>query len=340
MDNNEAHGLTSAPQGQSTSPTSTPPSGDQPIIISSGSTSTNFNGSDNSIGSNNNPSHPFFANHPTQTFSSNASDIIVSEQPQKHSHRKLILILVLVGVIVLCIAIAAVLLVNHFSTLSKIDHFKQSFSSYQNLLEYGSANATTDNSSWFIQQVIQKNYQPSADFNVDEYSSTLLNQHQSFLDASAEISGSLDSSLKDAIKENSTIFSAYMSFLRLGDLNAELMDVYIAQGDDAANQFIGSAIAFTHEDFPILSTMSTALKDYLLVELEIYQIYSAQGCFLGNDLDTACIGTIDAGATGLSLLGTEANQRANYLQNLSIMVASTLKTNTLEVKNQIEDFHE
>ena len=336
MDQNpEGQGQKSVVGNNQPNPTPTAPSG---AIFSGSSAPTGTS----PVGTPNQPtsggSRPFFSHHPAHTFSREMGDIVVVGTAQPQKKRKTGLIIALVLICIAVIGVVITILVSHFTTTSRIEQTKQQFTAYIQLLQYGEGEYQ-DTSEWFIQAVANESDTLPADFDEAGYGTALKQSYETFVELSDDVSSMTTEEYKSKLQENTPAFNNVVSYLRMGDINDEIMNLYVADGRTSAENYISSLLPTSETEDSFTNTMAEALRSYFLTELEIFEVYNSQGCFSNGELNTACVGNINSEQTGLSTIGAELNRAARYAQSLFSLAVSTLKTNTLTMQHQVENIN-
>ena len=233
-------------------------------------------------------SHPYFSNHPTQTFNNDTGDIILNTGGQKPKQNKRPFIIG--GIILAIFAVICVVILVVVSQLSggketKFGNAEVAFNQYATYFLYGTAN---DN--------LSGEYQPDKTYEVDlqleseevnktywNKSSELLNDAIKFAESDEKITRYLVSSLQS--------YKQYFDFISLyrqkGEIDeGRLLAVYLSDGADAARSNIDDFYNnFGEQNFDVEKNYIENRKQQYYNMLEVYEIYNTLGCIHDGEID-------------------------------------------------------
>ena len=283
-------------------------------------------------------SRPFFAHHPTHTFTRDLGDVIVggAQPPVKKRHTGII-----IGVISLVVVIIVAIVVGIYiaTQRSRIDQVQQSFAAYQRLLEAGNQDNFNPESGWFIQAVAARATTLPDTYDSNAYGAALRQAYDEFTSAYQVVAGSTGNTLVDNLSYLTPTLNLASVYLQRGTISQSIMTTYSVSGQSAAEAQITELLEVS-EDAPTSTVMmAEALQSYFSQEVQIYAVYAEQGCLGDGYLDTGCLGTIDPSQTNLDSLSTNLENTAQGLASIFTVLANSLVSETQTLQPLAEDIN-
>lgn len=283
-------------------------------------------------------SRPFFAHHPTHTFTRDLGDVIVggAQPPTKKRHTGII-----IGIISLVVVIIVAIVVGIYiaTQRSRIDQAQQSFAAYQRLLETGNQDNFNPESSWFIQTVAARATTLPDTYDSYTYGAMLQEKYDTFLADYQQLPEDSRDTLSSALQAYEPVAASILAYLRLGPINQSIFSLYASDGQSAVESYIRTILP-SDANSTSVSAFIGALRDYFAQEAQIANIYSAQNCYADGELDSACVESIDVAQTGLDAVAAELTSIGQYIDSLAPMVVNSLKSSTQQLSALVEGLNE
>ena len=285
--NPEGQGQKSVVGGNQSNPTSAAPSG----AIFSGSsapTGTAPAGTPNQPTSGG--SRPFFAHHPTHTFSREMGDIVVGGTPQKKSKKPLIIIII--ALIITAIAVTLAIVVLSLSS-SRSAAYIQDFRVYASLLVTGTPTQDFSLDSYNISNgfYAQDTLRGDGASGAHEYFLALQNQFNTVVSSLTE-ANITETTLLETIESNRSLLDYFVDYTSVTPpTTAELIEVYNQHGYQEAKAYIEDLFApfVENESADIQAFGHNKVEQYNAV-LEYIRYY--QACISDGEIDNACVSAL------------------------------------------------
>lgn len=244
-----------------------------------------------------NLSHPYFSNHPTQTFNTEAGDIILNTgAPKPKQSKRPFIIGGIIVVFIVALAVSGWALlsgkrgknetVNETQAPIVTDELKNAYNAYVNLLFFGKNTeenlipTAIDNGTFETDEIYAEKMISSVSDDRENYFNALNNTFLVFKNIYEECH------FTDSIDEISDYFFKYA--IRNEYTLSELISLYLTKGKEEALSEVNARFA--------LSTSNAALARYLenqkkTTEIEILLIEAANqaGCIKSGTFDEVCI---------------------------------------------------
>lgn len=282
-------------------------------------------------------SRPFFAHHPTHTFTRDLGDVIVggAQPPAKKRHTGII-----IGVISLVVVIIVAIVVGIYiaTQRSRIDQAQQSFAAYQQLLETGNGGFQRD-STWLVQAIISNDPNLPSDYDSYTYGAMLQEKYDTFLADYQQLPEDSRDTLSSTLQAYEPVAASILAYLRLGPISQSIFSLYASDGQSAVESYIRTVLP-SDANSTSVSAFIGALRDYFAQEAQIANIYSAQNCYADGELDSACVESIDVAQTGLDAVAAELTSIGQYIDSLAPMVVNSFKSSTQQLSALVEGLNE
>lgn len=283
-------------------------------------------------------SRPFFAHHPTHTFTRDLGDVIVggAQPPAKKRHTGII-----IGIISLVVVIIVAIVVGIYiaTQRSRIGQAQQSFAAYQRLLETGNQDNFNPESGWFIQAVAARTTTLPDTYDSNTYGATLRQAYDEFTSAYQVVADSTGNTLVNNLSYLTPTLNLTSVYLQRGTISQSVMTTYSTSGQSAAEAQIAELLEMS-EDAPTSTVMmAEALQSYFSQEVQIYAVFAEQGCLVDGYLDTGCLGAIDPSQTNLDSLSTNLENTAQGLASIFTVLANSLVSETQTLQPLVEDIN-
>lgn len=276
--------------------------------------------------------HPYFSSHPTQTFNTEAGDIILNTSAPKPKQNKRPFIIggVILAVFVL-ICVVVLLVVQAMSKPSKTDVVK-SFNVFKNYIEYGPDNVGNDE-GWYISQLTSYIYDTP---DAEEESKKIKSLYSDFKSKLQQSSITLGNNLQNAIITEDTLLEYAILYIDLDNQIRSLVNNYIKADEQVNAESLATQIVPQRSDNNFYNDMREVLIKYIASELEIYAFYNDNFCLMDEDVDSECVALLDDDTSY-----TELSQRNKFLASAveqnSPRLWSELKTNTTAVQKGLNE---
>lgn len=274
-----------------------------------------------------NLSHPYFSNHPTQTFNTDTGDIILnSGEPKPKQNKRPFIIggIILAVVVVVCVIV--LLLVEAISKPSQADVSK-SFNVFKDYIEYGPDNANDDN-SWYISQLTSYMYDTS---DVKEESQKIKSLYVDFKSKLQQSNITLSNDLRNTVAKEDTLLEYAILYIDLDNQIESLANNYIKPNEQVNAETLATQIVPQRSDNNFYNDFREIFIKYIVSELEIYAFYNDNFCLMDGKVDSVCVALLDDDTSY-----AELSQRNNFLasaleQNVS-KLWSELEANTVAIQ--------
>lgn len=241
--------------------------------------------------------HPFFSNHPSQTFNTDAGDIILAgAAPVKPKFNKKPLIIG--GIIAAVLVVVGVVMVA-FGTANpngntKIGKAHRGLYTYGNYLINGSKSDQRINenlpyySTYFYDGVLQDDDPTKLVTEAERIFNSFYTDYQLYRATLDEVTQNI---LDTSVDLNSVQLEVLQQYLEIQDINeVDMLELYLSGGSS-------SMVADVTQNYAKLFSSNTALLSTIaenkisLAEAMgvMYDNYTEQGCLNGNSFDDACL---------------------------------------------------
>lgn len=237
-----------------------------------------------------NLSHPYFSNHPTQTFNTDTGDIILnSGEPKPKQNKRPFIIggIILAVVVVVCVIVLAIVsgLSNNEKASNEPNEAEKKFNQFATYLLYGVSNNTLSG-----EYESDKTYELDRQLENDGFdegywlkSSELLDGAIMAADSNQNITRYLVKSLR-SYKEYFNFISWYQKNGRFDE--GRLLSSYLSGGTSSAKALIDNFYnKFNEIDFGIAKKYVDERKEQYNDAIEIYAIYNEMGCIHDGSVD-------------------------------------------------------
>lgn len=241
-----------------------------------------------------NQSHPYFANHPTQTFNSDTGDIILRPEGSTNSkrHKKWPIVLLIV-VLVIALIGAVVWFVSSRERKPDVGAMEKNLYRYTNYLFYGNEDDTRpeENVPSYLTSIYDAVIGKKSTEEYLQHANSLIEQFSNEYYANYTTGSSdIDAKLKVVVDNLNQQFSSVKQYAEIEDLDyGEMIQIYLARGAESLQKETSDrykALSESHNTNLIsIAENKNLLASYVVA---IYNIYSASGCIQNGALDATC----------------------------------------------------
>ena len=245
-----------------------------------------------------NLSHPYFSNHPTQTYAVETGDIILNSAPTKTKHNKRPFIIggiILVAFLVIC---AVVLMLIQILSRPNRATVVESFATYKNYIEFG-PNNSGETESWYIAQLSGYLYDSAdATEEIKKINELYADFRTKLQESGVEVSDETQHliSTETALLEYATLY------INLDNTMQPLITTYLDPSNNLDAATLAAQIVPAQSESSFRNGFRNTLLQYIKSSLEIQSIYNNNYCIVGESVDSDCVALLDEDAAYTELL--------------------------------------
>lgn len=243
-------------------------------------------------------SHPYFSNHPTQTFNNEAGDIILNAGSQKPKHNKRPFIIggiILAAFAVICVVVLVV--VQAITKPSKADVIN-SFEAYKSYIEYGPDNSGNED-DWYLEQLSDYLYDTSDVAKEVEKINTLYSDFKNKLQESGI---KISEELQGLISTESALLEYALLYINLDNIVQPQIEAYLDTKNTSDAQTLANQVLPAQSGSSFRDDFRDALLQYIISDLEIQKFYNNNYCIDNGIVSSSCIALLDADPDYIELL--------------------------------------
>lgn len=267
--------------------------------------------------------HPFFANHPTQTYAGSTNDIVIGANNVKPKMNKKPFIIggiILIAIVIVCIVVAVTLGQTESS-------LKRSLNSYANYLLYGNESDVKITQKYlgvnYRYYVVEQALKDNSD-NKTEYFDKLLQKYDDFLLIS-EQDKKLSSEQKNDISLYYAQLRAFSDYSETERITEDaILQYFTANGYDKSRLAIESQYSsLVDSQYEVASILGDYLVREAIFFLDLGMAYEEAGCITANSVNMNCV------SASSMTINVQNNDNIISIQDGIASQVITLKDNVL-----------
>ncbi len=261
-------------------------------------------------------------------------DLVIQNEPKKKS--KLPIILLILVLVAAGVGGLVWVLMNNIR-VEPVMTARRAFSEYREYLVAGPEGGRGDNQSagdWFLFTLSESDLSSTEQM---EYLNDLESRFATFKTAYDKSSqSSLDSGLDQQINYYTILLQTIINMDSLDFLAQRVLDKYINDGSEAANNYAKSLTAANADDL-LVRNANSFISRYLEAELSAIEIYLRHDCIVDEKVDYAC--GVELSNNNDTLVSAQNNQGNSIsgLKQLSPRLYSSLRNSTEIITNLLGD---
>lgn len=234
-------------------------------------------------------SHPYFSNHPTQTFNTEVGDIILNTGTPKPKQNKRPFIIGGIILAVFAVALVVVLVASKAAPTSKntytVSDAEINFNQFATYLLYGK-----EGNSLSGEYESDKSYEIDLQLESEEFDNGYWERASELLGkaiTSAEDDGKITRYLVKSLQNYKQYFDFIKQYRRIGKFDeTRLLSSYLSDGANSARAIIDNFYnKFSDSDFNIEKNYVENRKQQYYNAIEIYAVYERLGCIHNGKID-------------------------------------------------------
>lgn len=268
-------------------------------------------------------SHPSTYKRRPQSVSVVTEDVVINNLPKAKKNKKPILFLIIMIAIIVGVAVA------FFVINRKDNRYEAPFNSYIDLLDGKGGEKFSNISIASLTESINQGQ------DMSYYAEELQSRYNTFVTEfdDTKFNGKnveRSKNVANYLSNYSNYVKAVTSYFSLSSLNQKILDIYIIDGQNAAQEYIDS---FKIADDTSARDMLDDIYAYLTIQLQIFRAYRQAGCISGNEINPEC--TVKLGdsddPTFLKLVSSATSEMRNLKQSAAAFLPDfTTQTDNLK----------